>query len=237
LGGRKEQFIMVTTTMDGPAGKIGRIIGGWIGRALGALIPPPGLGSTIGGMIGSELGEIGGKAAAGWLSQQMTGANEDAVPQEEATDDTETCQNCRTQQCKDLEADINRRLYNSKRRPGADGYHGQFPRRAEQICGASGPGSEGWNIHDRILRQQSGELRRLHDAYKAAACKGHPEENINWEDMEWAQSDTFSPAPSEWLGPNNAQCQTAKELIRLNQGREAARLVDSFPRPTGPAIY
>jgi hypothetical protein len=51
--------------MDEPAGKIGRIIGGWIGRALGALVPPPGIGSTIGGMIGSELGQIGGKAAAG----------------------------------------------------------------------------------------------------------------------------------------------------------------------------
>ena len=171
------------------------------------------------------------------LSSAMSGANDDAVPNEGVKEETETCEGCRSQKCQDLEKDINRRLYNSKRRPGADGYHGQFPRRAEQICGASGPGTEGWQRHDDILKQQSGELKRLEQAYRDAGCEGHPEENINWDDMEWAQSDSFAPSPSEWLGPNNAQCQTAKELIRQNRGREAARLVDSFPRPAGPAIF
>ncbi len=228
---------MTTVTRDGPADRIGRFIGGWIGRALGALVPPPGVGSAIGGMIGSELGAIGSKAAAGWLSQQMSGATDDAEPKEAAKEETETCQGCRTQQCKDLEADINRRLYNSKRSPGANGYHGQFPRRAEQICGANGPGSDSWIVHDNILKQQSGELERLQKAYEAAKCKGHPEENINWDDMEWAQSEDFRPTAQEWLGPANAQCQTAKELIRQNQGREAVRLVDTFPRPTGPAVF
>jgi hypothetical protein len=223
---------VTTTTMEAPAVKLLELFGTWAGRVLlGPILPPAG--GIAGGLIGKQLGSMGGQA----LSSAMSGANDDAVPKEGVKEETETCEGCRSQKCQDLEKDINRRLYNSKRRPGADGYHGQFPRRAEQICGASGPGTEGWNSHDRILRQQSGELRRLHVACEAAGCKGHPEENINWDDMEWAQIDSFAPAPSEWLGPNNAQCQTAKELIWLNQGREAARLVDSFPRPSGPAIY
>jgi hypothetical protein len=218
--------------MEGPAVKLLELFGTWAGRVLlGPILPPAG--GIAGGVIGKQLGGMAGRA----LSSAMSGANDDAVPKEAAKDDTETCEGCRTQQCKDLEADINRRLYNSKRSPGANGYHGQFPRRAEQICGANGPGSDSWIVHDGILKRQSGELAKLQKAYEKANCKGHPEENIDWDDMKWAQSEGFRPTAQEWLGPANAQCQTAKELIRQNQGREAARIVDTFPRPTGPAVF
>jgi hypothetical protein len=221
-------------TTAGTAGELGgKVLGGVIGGAIGSILGP--LGTLGGRWVGSKLGGMGGRAAAEALSSAMTGANTDADAK--AEEDTETCETCRSQQCQDLEADINRRLYNSKRSPGANGYHGQFPRRAEQICGANGPGTDSWVTHDRILSEQSGQLKKLKEAYEAAGCKGHPDENINWDDLARAQSDGFRPSDAEWLGPNNAQCQTAKELIRQNRGREAATLVDTFPRPTGPVIY
>jgi hypothetical protein len=157
-------------------------------------------------------------------------------------DDTETCQNCRTEECIELERQINRRLYDNKRRPvaggnPAGGMLGQFGRRAEQICGANGPGTREWDVHEDILREQAGQLTDLEKKYREKNCYGHPEENINWGDFRWVTNESFIPSPSDWLGPNNAQCQTAADMIRRNQAREAVDLLRSFPRPTGPIIY
>jgi hypothetical protein len=219
----------------------GKGLGGWIGGALGSFVFPP-LGTLAGRWVGSKLGGMAGRAAAGALSAAMQGANEDAQPADQAEEDTETCATCCTAECKKLEEDINRRMYGNKRRPGeggqpAGGYHGQFPRRAEQICGAGGPGTPSWTEHARILDQQKDELKRLYDRYLKAGCLGHPDESINWGDFAWATGPSFNPSPSDWLGPNNAQCQTAKDMIRRNQAREAVDLLRRFPRPTGPIIY
>jgi hypothetical protein len=224
--------------MEGPTVKLFEWLGAWAGRViLGPILPPAG--GIAGGVIGKKLGGMAGQA----LSSAMSGANDDAVPKEEAKDDADTCTtNCRTEECIELERQINRRLNANKRAKGPDGKPldgmlGQFARRAEQICGASGPGTQGWINHGLVIAQQSGQLRDLKEAYENAGCPGHPDENINWDDVDRASSPEFNPKGSEWLGPNNAQCQTGRELIRANRAREALDLIERFPRPDGPAIF
>lgn len=228
---------MTTTTMEGPTVKLFEWFGAWAGRViLGPILPPAG--GLAGGVIGKQLGGMAGRA----LSSAMSGANEDATTKDATKEDTETCENCRTEKCIELERQINRRLNANKRARGPDGRPldgmlGQFARRAEQICGANGPGTQSWDNHRQEIARQAGQITTLKQQYEDAKCKGHPEENINWDDVDRATRPDFNPAPSEWLGPNNAQCQTAREWIRENRVREALDLIESFPRPDGPIIY
>jgi hypothetical protein len=227
-------------TTAGTAGELGgQALGGWLGGVIGSFVLPP-LGTLAGRWVGSRLGGMGGRALGETLAATLEGANAETKAEEKEA--AETCETCRSEQCQKLEDDINRRMYGNKRRPveggqPAGGYHGQFPRRAEQICGAGGPGTPSWIVHDEILKGQQVELDKLRQKYTEAGCMGHPDENINWGDFNWATNDSFIPTASDWLGPNNAQCQTAQDMIRRNQAREAVDLLRRFPRPTGPIIY
>lgn len=227
-------------TTAGTAGEIaGGFAGGALGGAIGSFFFPP-AGTMAGRWLGSRLGRAAGRAAAEALASAMENANEEAAAEEDtAEDSTEECATCRSQECKDLEADINRRMYDSKRAPGPGGrpqggYHGQFPRRAEQICGANGPGTPSWNEHDSILKRQQTELRRLYDKYMQAGCMGHPEENINWGDYQWATNPGFVPTPRQHLGPGHPACQTAADMIRQNRARDLNDQLQRELRPPTP---
>ncbi len=229
-------------TAVGSAGEIaGGLAGGAVGGVIGSLVFPP-VGTMAGRWLGSRLGRMGGRVLGNVLAQAIDDANDAAEPEEAAQerDDTEECETCRSEECVRLEEDINRRLYNSKRRATGlgeqpNGYHGQFPRRAEQICGPNGPGTGSWRVHDDILRRQQDELRRLYEQYLQNGCMGHPEENINWGDYQWATDPSFVPSPSEWLGASHPACQTVPDLIRRGRGRDAVIELRN-QTPPGPNV-
>lgn len=145
---------------------------------------------------------------------------EEAEATEEATQ--EDC-DCRDSDCEELAQKIKDRLHANKRAPNAGGSqnHGLFPRRLEQICGAHGPGSESWTDHADNIAGDQDDLRSLVRQFDEKDCRGHPEDGINWGEVEEALSPDFNPSPGQHLGRNHAMCDGVGDMMRNGQSQEA----------------
>lgn len=160
-------------TIGGGAGAIaGQALGGIIGTFLGGPV-----GALIGRAVGGRLGRLAGAAVSEMIADSMEDANEDA---ETETKDTavaqENCKDCKRDECIELEKKMKDEMYANKRAPGGRGKHGLNLRRAEQICGANGPGTDSWENHMKEIQRGQTRLDNLLKEYDQKQCKGHPDQ-------------------------------------------------------------
>lgn len=162
----------------------------------------------------------------------MEDANEDAETEtKDAAVAEENCKTCKRDECIELEKKMKDEMYANKRAPGGKGKHGLNLRRAEQICGANGPGTRGWDTHFDEIANQQDRLGELLGEYYKKQCKGHPDQNINLDEAQRMSDDSFNPSPGDWLGPNHPSCAGIKDMIKQNPTPQLPNL----PRPPKPS--
>jgi Toxin with a conserved tryptophan and TIP tripeptide motif len=105
--------------------------------------------------------------------------------------------------CAKLLQEILDLINRDKRACGNTGIHGLKHRFIEQINGQNGPGTQVWDNHDRVIRDQEKALERKLRDYNRRGC-GDPPPGA------WSWATRPEPQPVEWLGPPQ-------------QGNEAAR--------------
>jgi hypothetical protein len=101
--------------------------------------------------------------------------------------------------CKKLAKKINELINRDKHYCGDGGTHGLKHRFREQIEGKSGPGTEGWDIHDNTIKNQQRGLRNRLDDFNRNNCGSKvplPEGAWNWATRP-------APQASEWKGPQH----------------------------------
>jgi hypothetical protein len=228
------------TTLETAGEWGGRLLGQAIFGALGSVFGP--VGTLAGRAIGSKLGAMAGKAAAAALANEMAKADEDAEAKTKAEAADETCKPCNPR-CDELEKEMKDEMYANKRGPGGGGKHGLQNRRAEQICGAAGPGQtqmgyvirngrriltqkNGWNTHHGEIATQQERLQLKIDEFRRLGCKP---KNIDMKEAQRMAGKSFNPSPSEWLGPDHPSCNTVREMMRLDVTPE----LPTLPRPPG----
>lgn len=232
-------------TAAGTAGEVGgRIVGGLLGGALGSLIPIPGVGTMIGRAVGSRLGGLAGRAAAvaieNWV-ESAEGAEEEATETDEAAGATtgeEVCEKC-VQECRDAAANVKEALYRNKRSPqnGNDGRHGYMNRMIEQMCGASGPGTPGWQTHINELVGQQRHLRRSFAPFTGNPPKCNPQDHFSESEREvidniLSSRDGWSPTTIPHLGSNHPGCVT---VAPTREGGRIRDYLDIIRTPRGPS--
>jgi uncharacterized protein YcfJ len=225
------------------AGTIGEVGGGIAGGALGAGIGTAlggPIGAWIGRAVGSRLGRMAGRAAGEALANMMEKADEDAEANTKAEAADQTCKSCNPR-CDELEKEMKEEMYANKRGPGGGGKHGLQNRRAEQICGAAGPGQtqmgyvirngqriltqkDGWANHSAEIANQQQRLRDKLSEFRRLGCKP---KNTNLKEAERMADRSFNPSPSEWLGPNHPSCNAVRELMR----RDVTPELPTLPKP------
>lgn len=221
-------------------GTAGGIAGGILGGIIGGIFGPPGI--AAGRWLGSHAGRWAGAAAAEALSSMMEEAGETADEDVQADETEAECENCRNTQCEELSQQINDRLHANKRQTVQPGQpiprnHGLFPRRLEQMCGEHGPGTPSWEDHAGNILNDQANLERLTKQYEALECRGHPDDDLDWSEIDEALSEDF--APTTHLGPTHEACIGHREMMRDGRGQEALdrlRYWEFQSPPSGPAL-
>jgi uncharacterized protein YcfJ len=226
------------TALDTAGEMGGRIAGGVLGGVIGSVFGP--IGTLAGRYVGSKLGAMAGKAAAAALANAMEKADEDAEANTKAEAADETCKSCNPR-CDELEKEMKEEMYANKRAPGGRGKHGLQNRRAEQICGAAGPGQtqmgydirngqrvltrkDGWANHSKEIANQQRKLAEKLREFRRLGCKP---KNVNMKEANRMAESSFNPSPSEWLGPDHPSCHTVREMMR----RDVTPELPTLPRP------
>lgn len=99
--------------------------------------------------------------------------------------------------CADLLQQIMDFIYRNKRETGDGGIHGLLHRFQEQINGANGPGTQGWNDHEKAIKDQQRGLRNRLKDWEDNDCGDPPPGAWRWATRP-------APSPKEWVNPNPA---------------------------------
>ncbi|MEP1586358.1 MAG: hypothetical protein ABJR46_01990 [Tateyamaria sp.] len=232
-------------------GAVGGVAGGAIGGVIGSFIPPPGLGTFLGRAIGSRVGRALGRAAATMVDDyvnSMEQAEEQAEEDEAAKEEEEVCHICQ-QRCESAAGDVKNALYNNKRSPNNpnQGNHGYLNRMIEQMCGAQGPGTPGWNTHINELR---GAKRRLGEAFEPFEGEDgidpdcDPSEFFSREErdainniLRGSENSPWQPRNIPHLGRDHPRCQTLPNAVSGGRIRDYLNIIrPQRPPMSGPAL-
>ncbi|MCX8279179.1 hypothetical protein OSJ77_03165 [Phyllobacterium sp. 0TCS1.6C] len=117
--------------------------------------------------LGNAIAGIGRDDAA-MMEQANEGAEENAA-QGDAVDACTTCDP--PPECQEAAGDVKEGLYQNKRLPGATGgFHGYLNRMVEQMCGAHGPGTVGFNNHIQGLQGAFNRVKGGVEKMNRARC-------------------------------------------------------------------
>ncbi|MEP3054532.1 hypothetical protein [Ascidiaceihabitans sp.] len=97
--------------------------------------------------------------------------------------------------CEAIRKKIDEYINRDKRAAGNGGTHGLVHRFREQINGASGPGTRGWDTHHKAITDQQRGLGKLLKKLEKNFCGPPPPGARNWAERP-------APQPSEWVDPN-----------------------------------